>query len=373
MRMGNLLWLRIVAALVFSFWVHSSLLGRTSVMVGLTVIQSAAGKGAVCLDGTLPAYHLHRGYGSGANSRIINLEGGGWCNDVRSCVYRKKTRHFFNWNRVKIRYCDGASFAGDAEDKHHIVDQLKKITDKRCTEKTITENRCTLAMRSRQNGLFINSCFGHCQSERQDTWFADNSPVIGKKLRHPTLNMPIIDYDLALLIQPMLMLGITIGVVFNVVFPYWIVTILLIVLFLGTSTKALFKGIETWKKETIIKKEAGKRHVSNGEFGPNHIKVLPDQFLSDVTIIENVYWKEFGLLVFVWVSFPALQIGKENYTTTCPTLYWVLNLLQGISSLLLASWFGVGLQLYKEPWTCMIRENLCSPSAFLASSVAFLA
>ncbi|KHN04710.1 Protein notum like [Glycine soja] len=167
MRMGNLLWLCIVATLVFSFWVdsfsayeyhhfnetefsllesqeqvHSSLLGRTSVMVGLTVIQSAAGKGAVCLDGTLPAYHLHRGYGSGANSWIVNLEGGGWCNDVRSCVYRKKTRRgsstfmekqipftgilsnnvednpdFFNWNRVKIRYCDGASFAGDAEDK----------------------------------------------------------------------------------------------------------------------------------------------------------------------------------------------------------------------------------------------------------------
>ncbi|KAG5095186.1 hypothetical protein JHK84_050774 [Glycine max] len=153
------------------------------------------------------------------------------------------------------------------------------------------------------------------------------------KLRHPTLNMPIIDYDLALLIQPMLMLGITIGVVFNVVFSYWIVTILLIVLFLGnnyfncTSTKSLFKGIETWKKETIIK-EAGKHPVSNGEFGPNHIKVLPDQFLSDVAIIENVYWKEFGLLVFVWVSFPALQIGKENYTTTCPTFYWALNLLQ---------------------------------------------
>jgi len=55
------------------------------------------------------------------------------------------------------------------------------------------------------------------------------------KLRHPTLNMPIIDYDLALLIQPMLMLGISIGVAFNVVFPDWIVTILLIVLFLGDN------------------------------------------------------------------------------------------------------------------------------------------
>ncbi|KAE9446723.1 hypothetical protein C3L33_21369, partial [Rhododendron williamsianum] len=34
---------------------------------------------------------------------------------------------------------------------------------------------------SRQNGLFINSCFAHCQTERQDTWFSDNSPLIGNK------------------------------------------------------------------------------------------------------------------------------------------------------------------------------------------------
>jgi hypothetical protein len=53
------------------------------------------------------------------------------------------------------------------------------------------------------------------------------------KLKHPTLDTPLIDYDLALLIQPMLMLGISIGVVFNVIFPDWLATVLLIVLFLG--------------------------------------------------------------------------------------------------------------------------------------------
>ncbi|KAJ6775671.1 NOTUM-RELATED [Salix purpurea] len=82
------------------------------------------------------------GYGSGANSWLIQLEGGGWCNSVRACVYRKTTRRgssnymekqlaftgilsnkavenpdFFNWNRVKLRYCDGASFMGDSEHK----------------------------------------------------------------------------------------------------------------------------------------------------------------------------------------------------------------------------------------------------------------
>lgn len=29
---------------------------------------------SVCLDGTSPGYHLHRGYGSGADSWLINLE-----------------------------------------------------------------------------------------------------------------------------------------------------------------------------------------------------------------------------------------------------------------------------------------------------------
>ncbi|KAJ0013993.1 hypothetical protein Pint_21869 [Pistacia integerrima] len=72
--------------------ISNSKLSANPLMVGLTLIQGAGAKGAVCLDGTLPGYHLHRGYGSGANSWLIQLEGGGWCNSVRTCVYRKKTR-----------------------------------------------------------------------------------------------------------------------------------------------------------------------------------------------------------------------------------------------------------------------------------------
>lgn len=55
------------------------------------------------------------------------------------------------------------------------------------------------------------------------------------------LKSPIVDYDLALVFQPMLMLGISIGVIFNVIFPNWIVTILLIVLFTGMSIKINFQ------------------------------------------------------------------------------------------------------------------------------------
>ncbi|XWS17737.1 hypothetical protein CRYUN_Cryun33cG0093000 [Craigia yunnanensis] len=157
------------------------------------------------------------------------------------------------------------------------------------------------------------------------------------KLRHPSLDMPIIDYDLALLIQPMLMLGISIGVAFNVIFADWMVTVLLIILFIGTSTKAFFKGVETWKKETILKKEAASRLESNGTgSGDVEYKPLPsgpngdppkDNTDKEVTVWENVCWKELGLLCFVWIAFLVLQIAK-NHTATCTAVYWVLNLLQ---------------------------------------------
>ncbi|KAG9139305.1 hypothetical protein Leryth_011300 [Lithospermum erythrorhizon] len=158
--------------------------------------------------------------------------------------------------------------------------------------------------------------------------------------------MPIIDYDLAVLIQPMLMMGISIGVALNVVFADWMVTVLLIVLFIGTSTKAFFRGLETWKKETIIKKEAAKRLASNGAGGEAEYKPLSggpsngtkkeDSVEQEISLIDNVCWKECGLLVFVWIAFLALQIIKE-YTSTCSVSYWVVNLMQipvavGVSS-----------------------------------------
>ncbi|KAL0412851.1 UNVERIFIED_CONTAM: Pectin acetylesterase 6 [Sesamum radiatum] len=124
------------------YGVSAAAVPPNALMVGLTLVQGADAKGAVCLDGTLPGYHLHRGFGTGANSWLIQLEGGGWCNNLRSCIYRKTTHRgsskyfekvipftgilsnkpeenpdFFNWNRVKVRYCDGASFSGDSEDK----------------------------------------------------------------------------------------------------------------------------------------------------------------------------------------------------------------------------------------------------------------
>jgi hypothetical protein len=55
------------------------------------------------------------------------------------------------------------------------------------------------------------------------------------QVSHPTKEAPapVIDYKLALLFQPMLMLGITIGVELSVIFPYWLITVVIIILFVG--------------------------------------------------------------------------------------------------------------------------------------------
>ena len=73
------------------------------------------------------------------NKWIIHLEGGGWCYDEELCVSRTKTYlgsskywtsdtldisglfsddctinpYFCGWSMVYVRYCDGASFAGN--------------------------------------------------------------------------------------------------------------------------------------------------------------------------------------------------------------------------------------------------------------------
>ncbi|XP_074275983.1 sulfite exporter TauE/SafE family protein 3-like [Silene latifolia] len=148
------------------------------------------------------------------------------------------------------------------------------------------------------------------------------------KQRHPTLEMPVIDYDLALLFQPMLVLGISIGVAFNVIFADWMITVLLIILFIFTSTKAFLRGVDTWKKETILKKEAAQR-ITDGNGHGGDYKALPaaPEKRETVPIMENVHWPQVGVLCSVWLAILGLEIAQK-YTSTCSVAYWATNLLQ---------------------------------------------
>ncbi|XP_021289077.1 pectin acetylesterase 5-like isoform X2 [Herrania umbratica] len=130
----------ILFALTLLFDSRNPDLNSTDDLIPLTLLRRAKATGAFCLDGSLPAYHFQKGFGSGSNNWVLHIEGGGWCNSIESCNDRKRTAlgssnymdqlvefsgilsghpsqnpDFYNWNKVKIRYCDGASFAGHPE------------------------------------------------------------------------------------------------------------------------------------------------------------------------------------------------------------------------------------------------------------------
>ena len=107
---------------------------------GYFLKDAAAGPdNAKCLDGTPPLYYHRPGTGDGANKWYIHQEGGGWCGNPANCLDRAHSSlgstindtdsrslnsgYFsidptqnplmYNWNAVFLRYCDGASVAGD--------------------------------------------------------------------------------------------------------------------------------------------------------------------------------------------------------------------------------------------------------------------
>ncbi|URD82014.1 Pectinacetylesterase [Musa troglodytarum] len=207
-------------------------------LVAMTLVPHA-----VCLDGSPPAYHLHGGLGGGARNWLLQFEGGGWCNDVASCAARSKTRRgstrYMNKLEVfsGILSNDSTANPGQRIWRAIVLDLLPKglIQADKGVQKNLNPNctssyglsayqfhhifvppsadprgrwnRCKLnplacspiqtailqgfrnemlkaleSFEGSQNGgMFINSCFTHCQSEVQEAWFGSDSPRLHNK------------------------------------------------------------------------------------------------------------------------------------------------------------------------------------------------
>jgi O-palmitoleoyl-L-serine hydrolase len=105
-------------------------------------VKNAAARQAVCNDGSPSIYYFREGKGSGANTWVIFLVGGGFCFSVESCDQRltmnpelmtsrgypetlkvqgilsdspKSNPDFYNANHVVIPYCSSDLWSGDRE------------------------------------------------------------------------------------------------------------------------------------------------------------------------------------------------------------------------------------------------------------------
>ncbi|XP_031489322.1 sulfite exporter TauE/SafE family protein 4-like isoform X2 [Nymphaea colorata] len=184
---------------------------------------------------------------------------------------------------------------------------------------------------------------------------------------HPCRDVPILDYDLALLFQPMLMLGITIGVALSVVFPYWLITVLIIILFTGTSSRAFCKAIQMWNQETIMKAEANLREPltkpETVQIGDESQQLVVPHVKNDLEIIcFNIRLKGLLVLMVVWISFLLIQITKNNLRE-CSPLYWAFYILQ--FPLALSVFIYEAAKLWKEDRQrrkCGNEEPVCEAS-----------
>ncbi|KAG5533782.1 hypothetical protein RHGRI_027838 [Rhododendron griersonianum] len=247
-------------------------------LVNMNLVRNASALGAYCLDGSLPAYHLHRGFGAGARNWLLQFEtsllyfrgqriwkaiihdllpkglgnakkallSGCSAGGLASFLHCDNFSSYLPTN-ASVKCLSDAGFFLDERDislKHTFRSFYEDLVSLQCffpqyalpfirtpffilnsaydvyqfhnilvpTSADIHGhwNRCKLnpaacttiqinilqefrkdmlsALRlfyvySRRGGMFINSCFAHCQSESQDTWLAANSPRVHNKVK----------------------------------------------------------------------------------------------------------------------------------------------------------------------------------------------
>lgn len=127
----------------------------------------------------------------------------------------------------------------------------------------------------------------------------------------------LINYDIALLSEPCMLLGVSVGVICNLVFPEWLITILFAVFLAWSTFKTCKSGVVYWKLES----EEGRRN-GFGEIGSGLVRdgicVEKDGVNEPLLCgrLENCNlgfpWVKLGVLVLVWLSFFLLNLLRGN-------------------------------------------------------------
>lgn len=140
-----------------------------------------------------------------------------------------------------------------------------------------------------------------------------------------------IDYEIATLSQPFMLLGVGIGVVCNVAFPEWLVTVLFAG-FIGFCTwKTFGAGFKCWKCES---NEAAVMRLDDFDDGLKE-GLLLEKFEGGEEEILGIPWKKFVILVMVWMSFFGVHLllvdnGAKNmiHIRPCGVGYWLITSIQ---------------------------------------------
>lgn len=125
----------------------------------------------------------------------------------------------------------------------------------------------------------------------------------------------LIDYDIALLSEPCMLLGVSLGVICNLVFPEWLITILF-ALFLAWSTSMSCKnGFLYWKMESeeLMRNDCESLENTGLDHETERVNGITQPLLGTKgSCILKFPWTKLGVLVSVWCSFCLIYLLRGN-------------------------------------------------------------
>ncbi|KAH7662226.1 Transmembrane protein TauE-like protein [Dioscorea alata] len=140
----------------------------------------------------------------------------------------------------------------------------------------------------------------------------------------------LIDYEITLLSQPCLLLGVSVGVFFNIMFPEWLITVLFATFLAFSTFKTCSAGVRHWKNETEEirrSRDCGDDEVS--------LEVATAMDVEIVCATVGTPWAKLVILVVVWLSFFGLHVllaDKDGqsfiHIKPCAVGYWLITLSQ---------------------------------------------
>ncbi|KAL8460202.1 hypothetical protein ACS0TY_031929 [Phlomoides rotata] len=154
----------------------------------------------------------------------------------------------------------------------------------------------------------------------------------------------LIDYDIALLCQPWMLLGVSCGVILNRVFPEWLIMVIFVVLVAFCTFKTCKSGVLHWKMES---RGLGRDVKMENEdcCGSTQEPLLGDDCdIVDQGILETP-WMKIGMLVVIWVCFFVLYLLRGNHygqgiikIEACGIGYWIISSMQIPLAIIFTSW-----------------------------------
>ncbi|KAJ8761614.1 hypothetical protein K2173_004390 [Erythroxylum novogranatense] len=162
----------------------------------------------------------------------------------------------------------------------------------------------------------------------------------------------LIDYDIALLSEPCMLLGVSVGVACNLISPEWLITMLFAIFLAWSTFKTCKNGVAHWKLESEEVRSNDCGNMESGLAGDRTnnvsevIKSAKEPLLGgQLNDKAGFPWLKLGMLVLIWLSFSALYLLRGNRSgkgiismEPWGMEYWLLSALQIPLAIAFTSW-----------------------------------